>query len=94
MPLETILTAPWGAAVRLEERDGPWGQFIAKTISDWLAPLKRLWFAVPRRERLVEARSTAAVVIARRSRHREGWRSPLSREEDRAKQGAAIEAMG
>src|SRR5262245_21321033 len=35
MPLETILTEPWGAAVRLEERDGPWGQFIAKTIADW-----------------------------------------------------------
>src|SRR5215467_2683396 len=35
MPLETILTEPWGAAVRLEERDGPWGQFIAKTIVDW-----------------------------------------------------------
>jgi hypothetical protein len=35
MPLETILTSPWGAAVRLEERDGPWGRFIAKTITDW-----------------------------------------------------------
>jgi polar amino acid transport system substrate-binding protein len=35
MPLETILTEPWGAAVRLEERDGPWGQFMAKTIADW-----------------------------------------------------------
>jgi polar amino acid transport system substrate-binding protein len=35
MPLETILTEPWGAAVRLEERDGPWGQFTAKTIADW-----------------------------------------------------------
>jgi polar amino acid transport system substrate-binding protein len=35
MPLETILTEPWGAAVKLEERDGPWGQFVAKTIADW-----------------------------------------------------------
>ncbi len=35
MPLETILTEPWGVAVRLEERDGPWGQFMAKTIADW-----------------------------------------------------------
>jgi polar amino acid transport system substrate-binding protein len=35
MPLETILTEPWGAAVKLEERDGPWGKFIAKTIVDW-----------------------------------------------------------
>src|SRR5215510_9604161 len=34
MPLETILTEPWGAAVKLEERDGPWGQFIAKTLAD------------------------------------------------------------
>jgi polar amino acid transport system substrate-binding protein len=35
MPLETILVEPWGIAVRLEERDGPWGQFVAKTITDW-----------------------------------------------------------
>jgi polar amino acid transport system substrate-binding protein len=35
MPLETILTEPWGAAVKLEERDGPWGQFVAKTIAEW-----------------------------------------------------------
>jgi polar amino acid transport system substrate-binding protein len=35
MPLETILVEPWGIAVRLEERDGPWGQFISKTITDW-----------------------------------------------------------
>jgi polar amino acid transport system substrate-binding protein len=35
MPLETILAEPWGAAVKLEERDGPWGQFMAKTITDW-----------------------------------------------------------
>jgi len=35
MPLETILSEPWGAAVKLEERDGPWGQFVADTIVDW-----------------------------------------------------------
>jgi polar amino acid transport system substrate-binding protein len=35
MPLETILAEPWGIAVRLEEREGPWGQFVAKTIEDW-----------------------------------------------------------
>ena len=35
MPLETILVEPWGIAVKLEERDGPWGQFISKTITDW-----------------------------------------------------------
>jgi polar amino acid transport system substrate-binding protein len=35
MPLETILAEPWGIAVRLEERDGPWGRFVAGTIEDW-----------------------------------------------------------
>lgn len=35
MPLETILAEPWGVAVKLEERDGPWGQFVAKTLTDW-----------------------------------------------------------
>ncbi|MFL5216891.1 MAG: transporter substrate-binding domain-containing protein [Microvirga sp.] len=34
MPLETILEEPWGVAVKLEERDGPWGQFLAKAIED------------------------------------------------------------
>ena len=48
MPLETILASPWGAAVRLEERDGPWGQFMAKTIADWhksgrLIDLEKKW---------------------------------------------------
>jgi polar amino acid transport system substrate-binding protein len=52
MPLETILTEPWGAAVRLEERDGPWGQFIAKTIADWhrsgkLVALEKKWNIAP-----------------------------------------------
>ena len=35
MPLESILVEPWGLAVKLEERDGPWGQFMAKTVTDW-----------------------------------------------------------
>jgi polar amino acid transport system substrate-binding protein len=35
MPLESILVEPWGLAVKLEERDGPWGQFMAKTVADW-----------------------------------------------------------
>jgi len=35
MPLESILIEPWGLAVKLEERDGPWGQFMAKTVADW-----------------------------------------------------------
>jgi polar amino acid transport system substrate-binding protein len=52
MPLETILTEPWGAAVRLEERDGPWGQFMAKTIADWhrsgkLIELEKKWNITP-----------------------------------------------
>src|SRR5262249_9761772 len=52
MPLETILTEPWGAAVRLEERDGPWGQFIAKTIADWhrsgkLLETEKKWGILP-----------------------------------------------
>ena len=52
MPLETILTEPWGAAVRLEERDGPWGQFVGKTIADWhrggtLVELEKKWNITP-----------------------------------------------
>ncbi|HEX8666359.1 MAG TPA: transporter substrate-binding domain-containing protein [Beijerinckiaceae bacterium] len=35
MPLETILEEPWGVAVKLEERDGPWGKFVAEQIADW-----------------------------------------------------------
>ena len=35
MPLETILEEPWGIAVKLEERDGPWGKFVAEQIADW-----------------------------------------------------------
>jgi polar amino acid transport system substrate-binding protein len=52
MPLETILTEPWGAAVRLEEREGPWGQLMAKTIADWhrsgkLIELEKKWKIAP-----------------------------------------------
>jgi polar amino acid transport system substrate-binding protein len=52
MPLETILVEPWGIAVRLEERDGPWGQFVAKTITDWhrsgkLIELEKKWKIAP-----------------------------------------------
>jgi polar amino acid transport system substrate-binding protein len=52
MPLETILTEPWGAAVKLEERDGPWGRFMAGTIADWhrsgkLIELEKKWNIVP-----------------------------------------------
>src|SRR3954465_11756032 len=34
MPLETILEEPWGVAVKLEEREGPWGPFGGKTTRD------------------------------------------------------------
>ena len=52
MPLESILTEPWGAAVRLEERDGPWGQFISKTIAEWhrsgkLVETEKKWGILP-----------------------------------------------
>ena len=52
MPLETILSEPWGAAVKLEERGGPWGQFIAKTVADWhrsgkLIELEKKWNIAP-----------------------------------------------
>jgi polar amino acid transport system substrate-binding protein len=52
MPLETILSEPWGAAVKLEERDGPWGQFMARTIADWhrsgkLIEFEKKWNIVP-----------------------------------------------
>jgi polar amino acid transport system substrate-binding protein len=48
MPLETIMTEPWGIAVRLEEREGPWGQLISRTIEDWhrggrLIALEKKW---------------------------------------------------
>ena len=48
MPLETILAEPWGVAVRLEEREAPWGQSIGKTIEDWhrsgrLIELEKKW---------------------------------------------------
>jgi polar amino acid transport system substrate-binding protein len=52
MPLESILEEPWGAAVKLEERDGPWGQFMSKTITDWrrngtLIDIEKKWNIAP-----------------------------------------------
>ena len=35
MPLPSILVVPWGLAVKLEELNGPWGQFMADTVKDW-----------------------------------------------------------
>jgi polar amino acid transport system substrate-binding protein len=52
MTLETILEEPWGIAVKLEERDGPWGQFVAKEIEDWhrsgrLIEIEKKWNIPP-----------------------------------------------
>lgn len=27
---------PWGLAVKIEDRDGPWGKFMEQTVKDWL----------------------------------------------------------
>lgn len=35
MPLETTDFAPWGIAVPLAEREGPYGEFISEVIADW-----------------------------------------------------------
>ena len=52
MPLETILEEPWGIAVKLEERDGPWGQFVSKEIEGWhrsgrLIEIEKKWNIPP-----------------------------------------------
>ena len=48
MTLPTIMEEPWGLAVKLEEREGPWGQFMKKTVEDWhrtgrLIELEKKW---------------------------------------------------
>jgi polar amino acid transport system substrate-binding protein len=35
MPLESIDVVPWGLAVKLEEVNGPWGQFVSNVEKDW-----------------------------------------------------------
>jgi polar amino acid transport system substrate-binding protein len=52
MPLATIMEEPWGVAVKLEEREGPWGQFMTKTVEDWhrsglLIALEKKWNIPP-----------------------------------------------
>jgi polar amino acid transport system substrate-binding protein len=52
MPLETILEEPWGIAVRLDERDGPWGKLVSEQIEDWhrtgkLVELEKKWNIPP-----------------------------------------------
>ncbi len=33
--LTEVTPLPWGIAVRLEDRDGPWGKFVSEVIADW-----------------------------------------------------------
>jgi len=52
MPLETILDEPWGAAVKLEERNGPWGRFMVNTVTEWhrsgkLIEIEKKWNIPP-----------------------------------------------
>ncbi len=52
MKLETILEEPWGLAVKLEERDGAWGKFMAQMLEDWhrsgrLIELEKKWNIQP-----------------------------------------------
>src|SRR4051794_14118687 len=35
MPLPTIMEEPWGLAVKLEEREGPWGKFMTEMVENW-----------------------------------------------------------
>jgi len=48
MALPTILEEPWGLAVKLEERDGAWGKFMASLLEEWhrtgkLIELEKKW---------------------------------------------------
>jgi len=48
MTLPTIMEEPWGLAVKLEERDGAWGKFMAQTLEEWhrsgkLIELEKKW---------------------------------------------------
>jgi polar amino acid transport system substrate-binding protein len=52
MTLPTILEEPWGLAVKLEEREGPWGKFMSQTIEEWhrsgrLIELEKKWKIPP-----------------------------------------------
>src|SRR3954471_11019340 len=48
MKLPSIMEEPWGLAVPLPERDGPWGKFMAEQLEDWhrtgkLIELEKKW---------------------------------------------------
>ena len=52
MKLPTILEEPWGIAVRLDEREGPWGKYMSEAIADWhesgrLIELEKKWEIPP-----------------------------------------------
>lgn len=52
MPLKTTNFVPWGIAVPLEEREGPYGQYISEVIADWhkqgtLVELEAKWNIPP-----------------------------------------------
>jgi polar amino acid transport system substrate-binding protein len=52
MTLPTILEEPWGLAVKLEERDGAWGKFMAESLEEWhrtgkLIELEKKWGIQP-----------------------------------------------
>ena len=52
MTLPTILEEPWGLAVPLPERNGPWGKFMAQQLEDWhrtgkLIELEKKWNIPP-----------------------------------------------
>ena len=52
MPLQSILVQPWGLAVKLDELNGPWGQFMAQVVKDWhktgrLIELEKKWKIPP-----------------------------------------------
>src|SRR6266436_2751176 len=48
MALPSIMEEPWGLAVALPERDGPWGKFMAEALEEWhrngkLIELEKKW---------------------------------------------------
>jgi polar amino acid transport system substrate-binding protein len=48
MTLPTIMEEPWGLAVKLEEREGAWGKFMAAALEEWhrtgkLIELEKKW---------------------------------------------------
>jgi polar amino acid transport system substrate-binding protein len=47
--ISEVAPLPWGIAVKLEDRDQPWGRFVSETIAGWhnkgeLIALEKKWF--------------------------------------------------